>query len=57
MLHTAQEEVTAALDQLTIQRAEQYRRPVLVDGVERFAIDTVVRAVRPLPGPSAGTTL
>ena len=27
--------------------AGQYRRLVLVDGVERFAIDTIVRAVRP----------
>lgn len=56
VLHTAQE-VAAALDRLTIQRAEQYRRPVQVDGVERFAIDTVVRAVRPFPEASAGTTL
>jgi SAM-dependent methyltransferase len=46
VLHTVPD-ISAALDQLQIQRAEQYRRPVLVDGVERFAIDTVVRAVRP----------
>ena len=46
VLHTVQE-VTAALSELQVQRAEQYRRAVLVDGVERFAIDTVVRAVRP----------
>jgi SAM-dependent methyltransferase len=48
VLHTVPE-VSVALDQLTIRRAGQYRRPVLVDGVERLAIDTVVRAVRPLP--------
>ena len=46
VLHTAQE-ISAALSELQVQRAEQYRRPVLIEGVERFAIDTVVRAVRP----------
>ena len=46
VLHTAQE-VSAALSELQVQRAEQYRRPVLIEDVERFAIDTVVRAVRP----------
>ncbi len=46
VLHTV-DEVCRALTGLDVQRAEQYRRPVQVDGAERFAVDTVVRAVRP----------
>ncbi|MEV4256958.1 class I SAM-dependent methyltransferase [Spirillospora sp. NPDC049652] len=39
--------VAAALPGLTVQRAERVRRAVEVDGEERFAVDTLVRAVRP----------
>ncbi|MFC5187688.1 class I SAM-dependent methyltransferase [Actinomadura harenae] len=46
VLHTPAD-VTAALPGLTVQRAERVRRPVEVDGEERFAVDTLVRAVRP----------
>lgn len=45
ILHRVQD-VVAALPGLTIQRAEQARRPVLTDDGERAAIDTVVRAQR-----------
>ncbi len=45
VLHTV-DEVTAALTGLRVVRAERIRRPVQVDGGERFAIDTLVRAVR-----------
>ncbi|MCY7340817.1 MAG: class I SAM-dependent methyltransferase [Pseudonocardia sp.] len=47
VLHTV-DEVSGPLAGLDVQRAEQYRRPVEVDGVERLAVDTVVRAVRPV---------
>lgn len=46
VLHTPSD-VTAALPGLTVQRAERARRAVEVDGEERFAVDTLVRAVRP----------
>ncbi|MEV5573468.1 class I SAM-dependent methyltransferase [Spirillospora sp. NPDC052269] len=46
VLHTPSD-VAAALPGLTVQRAERVRRPVEVDGEERFAVDTLVRAVRP----------
>lgn len=46
VLHTV-EEVTAALTGLAVARAERIRRPVRVDGEDRFAIDTLVRARRP----------
>lgn len=45
ILHRVQD-VVAALPGLTIQRAEQARRPVLTGDGERAAIDTVVRAQR-----------
>jgi SAM-dependent methyltransferase len=45
VLHRVQD-VVAALPGLTIQRAEQARRPVLTGDGERAAIDTVVRAQR-----------
>lgn len=45
VLHTV-DDVTAALDRLRIVRAEQIRRPVQVDGRQRSAIDTLVRATR-----------
>lgn len=45
VLHTV-DEVTAALAGLRVLRAEQVRRPVQVDGEQRVAIDTLVRAVR-----------
>ncbi|WP_300007499.1 class I SAM-dependent methyltransferase [Pseudonocardia sp.] len=45
VLHTV-EEVTAALAGLDVVRAERIRRPVQVDGEERSAIDTLVRALR-----------
>jgi len=45
VLHRVQD-VVAALPGLTIQRAEQARRPVLTGDGERAAIDTVVRAER-----------
>ncbi|RFU43032.1 class I SAM-dependent methyltransferase [Actinomadura logoneensis] len=38
--------VAGALPGLTVQRAERVRRAVEVDGEERFAVDTLVRAVR-----------
>jgi SAM-dependent methyltransferase len=41
------EEVTAVLPGLRVERAELIRRPVEVDGVTRYAIDTLVRARRP----------
>jgi SAM-dependent methyltransferase len=41
------EEVAAALPGLRVERAERIRRPVEVDGVARWAIDTLVRARRP----------
>ena len=40
-------EVTAELDGLTVQRAEQVMRPVRTPEGERTAIDTLVRAERP----------
>jgi 2-polyprenyl-3-methyl-5-hydroxy-6-metoxy-1,4-benzoquinol methylase len=46
VLHTVAD-VTAALDGLRIVTAEQIRRPVQVEGTQRFAIDTLVRATRP----------
>ena len=39
--------VAAALDGLTVERAEQVRRPVQTAAGERVAIDTLVRASRP----------
>lgn len=45
VLHTV-DEVTSALDGLEVVRAERVRRPVQIDGEERFAIDTLVRATR-----------
>lgn len=45
VLHTV-DEITAALTGLRVVRAEQIRRPVQVDGEQRFAIDTLVRATR-----------
>ena len=39
--------VAAALDGLTVERAEQVRRPVQTANGERVAIDTLVRAGRP----------
>lgn len=41
------EEVAAALDGLTIERAESVPRPVDVDGELRHAVDALVRARRP----------
>lgn len=46
VLHTPSG-VTAALPGLTVQRAERVKRAVEVDGEPRFAVDTLVRAVRP----------
>ncbi|MFC4908603.1 class I SAM-dependent methyltransferase [Actinomadura gamaensis] len=46
VLHTPSG-VAAALPGLTVQRAERVRRAVEVDGEERDAVDTLVRAVRP----------
>lgn len=46
VLHTV-EEVTAALAGLDVVRAGRIRRPARVDGEDRFAIDTLVRARRP----------
>lgn len=46
VLHTA-DELTAALPGLRIEHAGPLRRPVEVDGGTRYAIDTLVRAVRP----------
>ncbi|NUU20862.1 MAG: class I SAM-dependent methyltransferase [Streptomycetaceae bacterium] len=45
ILHTP-DKVTAALDNLTVERAERVRRPVTVEGEPREAIDTLVRATR-----------
>jgi SAM-dependent methyltransferase len=41
------EGITAELPGLAVQRAAQVRRPVEVEGHTRYAIDTLVRAVRP----------
>ena len=42
-------DITAALTDLDIERAERIDRPVEVAGRQRTAIDTLVRAVRPEP--------
>jgi SAM-dependent methyltransferase len=40
------ESVTRSLDGLTVLQAERVLRPVTVEGVDREAVDTLVRAVR-----------
>ena len=42
--------VTAGLEGLTVQQAGQVTRTVPTPDGDRFAIDTLVRAVRPVPG-------
>jgi SAM-dependent methyltransferase len=44
---TTPDEVVEALPGLDVQRAERIRRPVEIDGVTRYAVDTLVRARRP----------
>ncbi|GAA4957376.1 hypothetical protein GCM10023205_19600 [Yinghuangia aomiensis] len=45
ILHTP-ERVAGALGDLRVDRAERVRRPVVVEGEQREAVDTLVRAVR-----------
>lgn len=42
------EQVAGALDGLQVQVAERVRRPVELDGDTRYAVDTLVRATRPV---------
>ncbi len=51
VLYTA-ELITRPLDGLTVLRAGQVRRPLLTGDTGQQAVDTLVRAVRPAPGPA-----
>ncbi|MBC6463648.1 class I SAM-dependent methyltransferase, partial [Actinomadura sp. HBU206391] len=46
ILHSP-DRVSGALPGLVVERAERVLRPVVVDGIPRDAVDTLVRAVRP----------